>query len=168
MNVPLFKQRRNTCGPTSLRMMLAYFGRDIQESEIIKSVGGIKKYGVRTVKLAKFVKELGFKTECLSYNRKLAVGKAKIKKPNIGDILKYLKQKIPVIICVRCSLFYNCIARPKDKGHFVVITGYKNNFFWYNDPYDGKRHKIKEGELVFAWFNNVLDSSAYLLAIWPR
>ena len=111
MNVPLFKQRRNTCGPTSLRMMLAYFGRDIQESEIIKSVGGIKKYGVRTVKLAKVAKESGFKTECLSYNRKLAAGKAKIKKPDIGDILKYLKQEIPVIICVRCSLFYNCISR---------------------------------------------------------
>jgi len=164
MKIPLFKQKKNTCGTTALRMVFAYFGKNISENEIIKNVGGIKSYGVRTIKLAKYAKSLGFKNECLSYNKKLANGQTKIKKPNTTDILKFLKKNIPVIISVRSYLLFN--TNPKKTGHFIVLTEYKNGFFYYNDPKDGKNHKIDIEELKFTWFNNVLDSSAYLLAIW--
>ncbi len=147
-------------------MALKYFGKDIREDQIIRSVGGIKKYGVRTIKLAEFAKKLSFRIECLSYNRKLAKGKAKIKKPNKKDILKFLKKDIPVILAVRSSLLYG--EKSSDNGHFIVVTSYKNGIFWYNDPHDGKRHQLAEEDLLFAWLNSVLDSSAYLLAIWPE
>ena len=168
MKIPLFKQKKNTCGPTALRMVFKYFGRDVLEDQIIKSIGGIKKFGVRTVKLAEFAKKLGFKVECLSYNKKLAGDKAKIKKPNKKDVLKFLKKNIPVILSVRSFLLYDGDNKPSKAGHFIVITGYKNRTFWYNDPYGGKRRKVAEEDLLFTWFNNVLDSSAYLLAVWPR
>lgn len=115
--------------------------------------------------MAKFAQDLGFKAECFSYNKKLAKGKAKVKKPLRSDIVKYLERNIPVILAVRAALLHNK-EELKDLGHFIVVTKYKNNTFWYNDPYDGKRHRIKEDELLFAWHNNILDSSAYLLAIW--
>ena len=167
MNVPLFRQRKNTCGIIALKMILSYFGKDVDENKIIKAVGGLKSYGVRTVKLAEVAQKLGFTTECLSYNQKLASGKAIIKRPTKKDILKHLKKERPVILNVRSSLFYQ---RPKlsQAGHFIVITRYKKGLFSYNDPADGKHHRIGEEELQFAWFNEVLDSSAYLLAIWPK
>lgn len=165
MKVPLSRQKKNSCGLTALHMVLKYFGKDVSENQIIRSVGGIKKYGVRTVRLAEFAKRFGFKVECLSYNKRLAGSKAKIKKPNMKDILKFLKKGIPVILAVRSSLLYG--EKPSEMGHFIVVTGYKNGIFWYNDPHDGKRHKIAEEDLLFAWFNNVLDSSAYLLTVWP-
>ncbi len=164
--VPLLKQNKMTCGITALRMVLLYFGKNISSEEIIKKVGGIKKYGVRTIKLAEFAKNLGFKVYCYSYNKKLAKGKARIKKPSKLDIIKFLKKKLPVIISVRSFLLFN--EEPSKAGHFIVITKYEKGRFWYNDPDDGKQHKIKEDELLFAWFNNILDSSAYLLVLQPK
>ncbi len=147
-------------------MVLAYFGKDVQEGKIIKFTGSIKKYGLRTIRLAEAAKKLGFEIECLSYNKKLANGKAKIKKPDVNDLLKYLERDVPVILAVRSSLLYD--EKLTEVGHFIVISGYKNGVFQYNDPIDGKIHKIGEEALRFAWFNNVLDSSAYFLAIWPK
>lgn len=166
MKIPLLRQKNNTCGPTALRMVLKYFENDVLENNIIKSIGGIKKYGVRTIKLAEFAKKSGFEIVCLSYNRKLAKGKAQIKKPSKEDILKFLRKNIPVIIAVRSFLVYG--GKPSEEGHFIVVMGYKNGIFWYNDPHDGKLHKIAEEDLLSAWFNNALDSSAYLLAAWPK
>ncbi|MDP3956841.1 MAG: C39 family peptidase, partial [bacterium] len=106
------------------------------------------------------------KTECLSYNKKLALGKAKVKKPDTNDILEYLKINVPVIVAIRSSLLYD--EKLTESGHFIVIRKYRNGVFYYNDPTDGKTHTIKEEVLRFIWFNNVIDSSAYFLAIWPK
>lgn len=166
LSVPLFKQNKLQCGPTALRMVLYYFDKEISQDEIIRKIGGIKKYGVRTIKLSDFAQKLGLKTYCYSYNKKLSKGKAEIKKPAKSDIIKFLKKKLPVIITVRQFLLFD--KEPSNLGHFIVITKYENGRFWYNDPEDGKLHKIKEDELMFAWFNNVLDSSAYLLTLQPK
>jgi len=166
LSVPLFKQGKLECGPTALKMVLHYFGKEVSSNEITKKIGGIKKYGVRTIKLADFAEKLGFKVYCYSYNKKLSKGKAEIKKPAKSDIIKFLKKKLPVIIAVRQFLLFN--EEPSDMGHFIVITKYENGRFWYNDPEDGKLHQIKEDDLMFAWHNNVLDSSAYLLVLQPK
>ena len=166
LKVPLFKQKRNTCGATALRMVFAYYGKNISEAEVIKSLGGLKSYGVHTVKLADVAKKFGFKTVCLSFNRKLSDGKAKIKRPETDDILKFLKRDIPVIINVRSAFIYD--TKPSKQGHFIIITGYNKKEFTYNDPYDGKSHKIDADKLRFAWFSNAVDSSAHLLAIKPN
>lgn len=166
LSVPLMKQGKLECGPTALRMVLHYFGKEVSSKEIIKEIGGIKKYGVRTIKLADFAQKLGFKVYCYSYNNKLSKGKAEIKKPAKSGIIKFLKKKLPVIIAVRQFLLFN--EEPSDMGHFIVITEYENGKFWYNDPEDGKLHQIKEDDLIFAWYNNILDSSAYLLVLQPK
>jgi len=166
MNIPLFKQKQqNTCGITALRMALAYWGENISKDKLTKLISKVGRDGIRTIKLSEAAKKLGFNTECLSYNKMLASGKAKIKKPDTDDILKYLKKKIPVILAVRSALLYN--EKLTKAGHFIVIRAYRDGVFHYNDPADGKNHRIGEEALRFAWFNNVLDSSAYFLAIWP-
>ena len=166
MNVPLFKQKRNTCGLTALRMILKYWGKEVGEQEIARGTGGIKKYGVRTIKLAEFAGKSGFKTECLSYNKKLANKESRIKKPNMRDIVGYLRKEVPVIVAVRSALLYR--EEPSEVGHFVVLTNYQNRKFSYNDPDDGKRHKVGAEKLVSALLANATDSSAYLLAIWSK
>lgn len=166
MKVPLFRQKKNTCGQTALRMALAYFGDNITENNLIRLTGKIKRHGVRTTQLSEAAKKLGFKTECLSYNKILAEDKAKIKKPDTNDILEYLEREVPVILAVRSSLLYD--EKLTENGHFIVIREYRDGIFYYNDPTDGKIHKIREEALRFAWFNNVLDSSAYFLAVWPK
>jgi ABC-type bacteriocin/lantibiotic exporter with double-glycine peptidase domain len=166
MKVPLFKQRKNSCGTTSLRMVLSFFGNNVSENEIIRDVGGLKSYGVRTIKLAEFARKIGLKTKTYSFNKKLADYKTTIKRPEIKDITRYLRKSIPVIINVRHSLLND--TKITKEGHFIVVTGYRNRVFNYNDPDDGKEHTVEEEKLRFAWFNNALDSSAYLLTVWPK
>ena len=166
LSVPLLKQTKLSCGVTALRMVLQYFGKNISSKEIVKRIGGIKKYGVRTIKLADFARSLGFKVECYSYNGKRAKDKARIKKPSKADIIKFLRKKLPVILAVNSFALHN--KGLLGMGHFIVITKYEKGRFWYNNPLDGRPHIIKEEDLLFAWHNNILDSSAYLLVLKPR
>lgn len=167
MKKPLLVYKQSTklsCGPAALRMVLEYYGVKKSEKEIAEGVGGIKKYGTKAVDLGWYAKKLGFKVELLSLNRKLSKARAKIKKPEVADIAKFIKKKIPVIVAVRSCLLYD--KKPAKLGHFIVVTDYKKGLFYYNDPLLGIRRRIKRGDLLFAWHANVLDSSAYLLAIW--
>ena len=98
--------------------------------------------------------------------KEITKGVGGVQKPSKEQILKFLKKGIPVIISVRSFLLYN---KPYNKaGHYIIITNYKNGVFSYNDPYRYKRKEIKENDLLFAWYNNIVDSSGYLLAIGGR
>jgi len=164
MKIPQFKQiNKLACGPAALSMVFAYYGKNYSQQEIVKEIGGLKKYGSRMVKLSKFAKSAGFKTKLFSYDKKLK-NDAMIKLPNLIDINKFISRKMPVILAVRSSLLYN-EKPPTKEGHYIVVTKYKQRTYSYVDPFDGKKKKIKEADLFFAWFNNILDSSAYLLAI---
>ncbi len=166
LHVPLIKQHKLTCGPTALRMVLKFFGKNIPERNILKHVGGIKKYGVRTIKLADFARSKGFLVHCHSCNPKLAKNSAIIRKPSLASIKLFLHKKLPVILAVNSSRLYN--EKHTTAGHFIIITGYKNNTFYYTDPHDGKHHIIQEKRLLSAWTYEITKSSAYLLVLRPR
>src|SRR3989338_6957138 len=159
--VPLLKQTKSACGPTSLAMVLKYFKNEIPLKKIIKDVGDIKSYGVRTTALAKYAKKLGFNVYCFTYNDKIK--NAIQQKPSRNIIIKFLKKKLPVILAVRTFLLRN--EKFSKGGHFIVITKYQGGKFWYNDPSSAKEHSIEENDLMFAWYNNVLDSSAHMLVL---
>src|SRR3989344_8478002 len=164
LKVPLMKQKTEiSCGITALRMVLNYLGKNVSSKKIIKKVGGLKKDGVSTISLAEFANNVGFETEIYSFNNKLSKGKAKIKKPSKSTIIKFLRKNLPIILAVNSSILYN--EKKSDKGHFIVITNYEKRKFWYNDPYNGKQHKIKEKYLISALNKNALNSSAYLLTL---
>lgn len=95
----------------------------------------------------------------------------KIKMPTINDVINLLNKKLPVILAVNAKILFeteklpNFPKIPNNMGHFIVITGFKNNTFYYNDPYFGEHKRISKDKLFFALSNNVLDSSAYLLVL---
>lgn len=68
MKIPLLKQEKNTCGPVALRMVLTDWGKNLTEEKLVKLTGKVGRYGIRTTKLSEAAKQLGFRTECLSYN----------------------------------------------------------------------------------------------------
>lgn len=90
----------------------------------------------------------------------------KMRIPSLNEIKKFLNEKMPVIVSVRLAAFSE---EKKDlkSGHYIVLTGYENDKFYYNDPKDGKAKIISADKLIFAISTNVFDSSAYLLVIKP-
>ena len=166
IKVPLLKQGKMECGPTTLRMVLKYFNKNLSQKYIINKIGGLRKFGARTIDLADFAKSLGFKVYCYSNNKKLSNGKADIKKPSKLEILKFLKKGLPVIVVVRTYILFH--EKESDRGHFIVITGYEDGEFGYNDPFDGKQKDISEEILMKALKKHSVDSTAYLIVIKPK
>lgn len=169
LKVPTFKQKENlTCGPCALSMVLQFYNQEISETEIKNKIGGTKKsFGVKTTSLAEFAKSLNYKVWCFSYNKKLAKGKAEIKVPSKKEIIRFLEKGIPAILAVNSSILKNK-EKFTDLGHFIIMTKYSKGYFWYNDPAKGKECKITEDKLMFALSNNVMNSSAYLMAVKPK
>ncbi|GBE19956.1 MAG TPA: hypothetical protein ENG87_00210 [Candidatus Pacearchaeota archaeon] len=95
----------------------------------------------------------------------------KIKMPSIDDIIKFLKKGIPVILAVNAKILFEVEKLqgfpkiPNNMGHFIVLTGFVDDIFYYNCPYYGESKKISKDKLFFALSNNILDSSAYLIAV---
>ncbi|OGH07685.1 MAG: hypothetical protein A2W22_00425 [Candidatus Levybacteria bacterium RBG_16_35_11] len=87
-----------------------------------------------------------------------------MKIPSLQIIKDFLNRKLPVGLAVTSA-----VLKKKKKntrwGHFIVITGYENDKFYYNDPKYGKEFEISADKLIFAISCNVIGSSAYLLVI---
>jgi len=92
-----------------------------------------------------------------------AGGKFKLEMPSLNKVREFLNHKIPVMLAVKSVILFEK-GRLSSSGHFIVLTGYDQNKFYYNDPWDGKRKEISSEKLFFALSNNVIHSSAYLIA----
>ena len=92
----------------------------------------------------------------------------KMEMPSLEVIKRNLDKKLPVIIPVNSVILFERKFGGKkdlDMGHYLVLTGYQKEKFYYNDPYRGKSYSISSDKLFFALSNNALYCSAYLLVI---
>ena len=95
------------------------------------------------------------------------------KNGKISLIKKYLNKKLPVIVGIKSKAFYegnpfwekSIYNRkwPEDTTHVIIVTGYKNGYYIYNDssPFlhgdKGRDMKVSESRLKKAW-----KSAAYV------
>lgn len=102
LKVPLAKQKNKLgCGPTTLGMVLNYFGEKVSEEKILDALGGVFENketghaGTFATENALYAKSLGYKVICTTYNLELF-------KPSLTDaskedlrkyIIKTLKKK---------------------------------------------------------------------------
>jgi len=92
----------------------------------------------------------------------------KMEVPSLKIIKNFLDKKLPVIVLVNSVILFERKFGGKkdlDMGHYLVLTGYQKEKFYYNDPYCGKNYSIPSDKLIFALSNNALYCSAYLLVI---
>jgi len=88
----------------------------------------------------------------------------KMRMPSLDVIRKFLDKKLPVCVAVNSAVLFE-EKKNLRSGHFIILTGYKGDRFYYNDPAQGKKESISANKLIFALSNNIFDSSAYLLVI---
>jgi len=87
-----------------------------------------------------------------------------MKMPSLNTIREFLDKKLPVCLTVNSAVLSGK-KRNLRWGHFIVLTGYDKDIFYYNDPHYSKNKSISADKLIFALSNNIFDSSAYLLVI---
>lgn len=64
-NVPIFKQKTSyTCGPASLKIVLAFLGKRISEAKLTEAIKPNKKTGSSRANLIKAAQEFGFLVKC--------------------------------------------------------------------------------------------------------
>lgn len=135
LDVKNHKWQRKSCGIVSLKMLLDYWSKQFNKTapsiskliqEGVKNKGYIPNIGWRHKNLVELVEDYGFGGNNFDW--------AKVK-PSIAfkKLRRYLN-KYPLM----ASIYKNFC--PGDNGHLVVITDFKNNFIFYNDP-DSKYRK---------------------------
>lgn len=163
LKVPFYKQTSPlNCGPTALRMVLAYFGKD-EGVEILEAKTGAKKgKGISTIQMATAAASFGYRTDFYSKhilfnekNLKLDFYK-KYSDVNLEQSKKWIEEakRIGVNIQEKALLLeellgfvtkdsvpialldWNIIKARKEKGyqgHFVPIVGFdEQNVYIHN------------------------------------
>lgn len=125
------KKKHYTCGPVCIRMVLSYLeGKKLDKKEYLHILcltmdgNPQKESGTSTLKLTQAIKDKGFKYRTIYGER---------------DLTRALKRKHPVIASCRMK-----DEKKEPYRHYIVVTGRDDQFFYINDPYEGKRGKIQK------------------------
>ncbi|PKN75289.1 MAG: hypothetical protein CVU52_06175 [Deltaproteobacteria bacterium HGW-Deltaproteobacteria-10] len=130
------------CGAKALQIVLAYYGLDIREDILLKSLASSDQYGTLAHNMVALAKEKGFKVVAKS-----------------GMTLKTLKQYIddecPVIVLVQAwadkYMTINDWKKVNEHGHYVIVIGYQDNKIIFEDPSSFPRTWMTKREFLARW-----------------
>ncbi len=151
--VPIYRQPYMDCVPTSLRMVLNFYGKNISQEE----VGRVRRgRGTSLEDMESYPRGLGFGLFSFFDSKK--------------DRMKYfLAQGYPLIALGVCPPEWAEGQRARSEGHAVVVVGYDDSkkIFHVNDPNGGRRLKIPYN--IFKEFHQSHPNRAdYVLCIYPK
>ncbi len=128
------------CGPASLKIILQYYGIDIEEKELAKMTGWNKGLGVNDKGIKKAAEILGFKVKIKNNS-------------SFKDIEKWLNKKVPVIVNWFTGGGRDYSDSDIADGHYSVVTGLDDKFIYLQDPEIGKIRKLKRDGFMSVWFD---------------
>lgn len=180
LNIPFYKQTTPlNCGPSALRMVLAYFDKDPGLKILEEKIGVKKGKGVATIRLTIASASLGYKTDFYSkhvlFNEKnialdyykqygdlnleeshKLIKKAKEKGVNIQEkslSLEKLLSKVTKNSIPIILIDWNVVLGKKEEGYhgyFVPIVGYDNeNVYVHNHGFKNTQKFFSINKLIF-------------------
>lgn len=152
-NVPIYRQPYMDCGPTSLRMVLNFYGKNLSQEEVGKARRG---RGTTVSDMESFPRSMGFEVYSFYDSKK--------------EEMKYLlAQGYPLIVLGVTPPNWYSSGRYSGEGHYVVVLGYDDlkKIFVVNDPGPGMRMEIPYD--VFKDFHRSYSYEPfYVLCIYPK
>ncbi|SRR5258708_6262402 len=128
------------CGPASLKIVLAYFGVEKEEAELVKLCNVSADLGTDDSSLKKAAETLGFKVEIKNF-------------AEYEDIEQLLKKGVPVIV----DWFTRGRSDYSDSevadGHYSVVMGLDKDNIYIQDPEIGQMRTINRDEFMKVWFD---------------
>jgi uncharacterized protein len=114
-----------SCGPGAVQAVMAYYGEDFRESELIDLLQTDKDEGTYIKDIITFFNSQGFSTKV---------------KQNMTtkELFSYIDKNIPIIVMIQAwgneTDFKNNYKYCWNNGHFVVAIGYTNKDVIFSDP----------------------------------
>ena len=122
------------CGAKALQLIMAYYGIDIREDELIKKLK-TDKYGTSVKNMISVAKKKGFQIFAKSG-------------VSVETLKKYIDENHPVIVLVQAwAERYMTLEDWKEDiedGHYVIIIGYSDNIIVFEDPASFRRTWMTE------------------------
>lgn len=118
-NVPFFPSKKYNCGPSSLAMVLNFYGLKVSPEEIANEIYSENAKGTWDFDMIRYVLQKGFK--------------AKHYQGSIDDIREKIMQKKPLIVMTDEGFWFY------KKYHFMVVVGFNDNSIIVNS--ETKEHK---------------------------
>lgn len=151
LEVPFRKQVNDyMCGPATLQMVLAFFGRQKSQRKLRKlmqaSPAELKSRGTANHKMVKAAQKAGF---YVYVNEDSIIEEAKY----------FVSLGYPVII--------NYIEPSENEGHFSVVVGYSVLLkqIILNDPWNGINFKISEPQFMRRWRSRYDGHKRWLMVV---
>jgi ABC-type bacteriocin/lantibiotic exporter with double-glycine peptidase domain len=137
-----YRQSHAMCGPASLRIVLAYFGRPLREEVIARACRSSDKTGTTGAKLVYGARRLGFVASIVDG-------------ADLRTIQRWLDRDVPLIVD-----WMSAIARRPGRammpcGHYSVVCGLDREHIFLQDPAIGRRRRIQRREFMDLWFDFV-------------
>jgi ABC-type bacteriocin/lantibiotic exporter with double-glycine peptidase domain len=151
--VPIYKQGYEECGPTSLQMVINFYGRNLTREDISKWI--MRAKGTTYTNMEFFARKEKFE---------------------VYSFYDSNKQKMKYLIAQGYPLIALGVRPPKwpagtytGTGHYIVVVGYddSNKDFSVHDPATGRKYKIPY-ELFKEFHSTHSQQSNYVLCIYPK
>lgn len=150
LNVPYFRQNRNfTCSPVCLRMVLAYWGFEIDEISLSIQCG-TTVFGTAAKQVVTAAQHLGFDSE-YQFQSKFSI------------LRRILRNEIPPIVAIDPNLLYELPQRIYAKHVIVVIEITKSQVI-FHDSNVGNNLTVDPALFKKAWS----ASQNEVILVWPK
>ena len=134
-----------SCGASALQAVLSYWGKDVEEQELMQRLHTSPETGTYVGDIARVAREFGFSTEV----------KENLTLP---DLHAAVTKGIPVIVCGQAWRSREdsdkSVQEDWEDDHYIVVLGMDNNYVYYQDPFV-KRASAFVSHRVFekSWHN---------------
>ncbi|MCX6246740.1 MAG: C39 family peptidase [Bacteroidetes bacterium] len=145
-----------SCGPSAVQAVMAYYGEEFRESELLPLLKTGKDDGTYTKDIVKFLHYQGLSTQ-LKYGM------------TTEELFRFIDKNIPVIVLIQAwgseENFKNNYKECWDDGHFVVVIGYTDKNVLISDPALFTEGFIPVGEFRNRWHDLDEGQKTYQLGI---
>lgn len=129
------------CGAKALQIVMAYYGVDAREDELIKELE-CDDNGTPTNNMIAAAGKRGFKVIAHSGW-------------SLEAVKEYVDNGYPVIVLVQAwaerYMTLEDWKNDNDDGHYVIVIGYRGNIIVFEDPSSFRRTWMTEEEFVARW-----------------
>jgi hypothetical protein len=138
LNVPTIRQSTDySCGAATFSSILAFYGHDLPEKEVIDLMGTTKE-GTNPESFLSGAKKFKLKSE-------LREGMT------IKNLRECLDERIPVILCIQAWGNKKDYNKEWEDGHYVAAIGYDLKGFYFMDPSQIGYSYLETGDLEDRW-----------------